>query len=187
MKPSTTVQSAAEPRQTALDNLRTLDETLTNFRHKKNILEQEIVALGEGLDALEQSRPQLLESVLAGTQPESTLTEQELEAARLKAELISKKDLLTLVETQIQAKAQSRVNLVAQAERLMGPIYRAIEQDLMAQWPPDFLPYFIRLEVVARMNSRRGLSILEDMMPALKHGDLRRKLAEILSEYGISR
>ena len=187
MKPTTTVQSAAEPYRATLANLHALDEALSNLRRKKTLLEDETSAINESLGTLEQSRPQLLEAVLSGAQPEAVLTEQEGEATRLKSELKSKSDLIVLIDAQMASKTKDRVDGKARLERLRNQVFAAIEADILAKLPPDFLPYLVRLSAVSSIHiqSRSGMSVIEGLMPKLKHDDWQRERIRLLEEYGV--
>lgn len=185
MKPSVNMQPATEPYLAALSSIHDLDVALSHLRHKKTLLDKDLLAVDERLATVERERPGLLEHVLGGRQPECVLVDQENLTNQLKAERKSKQDLLALIATQIEEKAKTRTDLNARLTPHRKRIFAAIEEDLVASMPKEFLPFIKKLAAVSSMNSRTWISIIQGHMPEYKHADWEQELNRILEEYGI--
>jgi hypothetical protein len=184
-KPSASLKAAIEPYQKALDSMKDLDVSMSNLRDKKSLLEKDMLSIDDRLATLDRERPMLLESVLAGAQPEAILTEQELEATRLKSERKSKVDLVELIEAQIQNKAAARTNINARLEPMRRGIFAVIQADLVATMPDGLMSYITKLGAVAPMNHQTWISILQGLMPERKHDDWEKERNRILADYVI--
>lgn len=162
-----------------------VESARSNLEHKRVILEKEISSIDERVSRLKASRPGLLEQVLAGSQPKSALTNQEVESDRLQAERKSKSDLVELIGKQLEQKNHSRADLNGKVARARKQLFAAIEQDLLHQMPTGCLEYLTKLHAVAGVNGRSVLTIIEDLLLQKLHNDWEKKRKRILTEYGI--
>lgn len=183
---SQSVQAASQPYLEALQQIKDLDVAKGNLGHKQTLLRREIEAIEDHLATLERERPELLEAVLNGSRSEQDIVDRQAEAERLKAEGRAKQDLLILVETQIQTKVQSRVNLNARLEPLRRRIFAAIEEDLVASMPNEFIPYVTKLMAISGGNSRDGLMVIKERLGEHNSAWWAEQREKILSEYGVS-